>query len=120
VHTAYTPRSQVPPSLPARADEVISETSRVNWPSRQRGSAACAHAQAPAPQTQRRTANLPRIEVVRVRPIDATNLQFRLGNGPVDLMRDFSLSSSRGIGASWETPAYIASSDTFDQRYSEW
>jgi hypothetical protein len=64
-----------------------------------------AQPQAPAPQTQGRTANLPQIEVVRVRPIDATNPQFRLGDGPVDLMRDFSLSSSRGIGASWETPA---------------
>jgi hypothetical protein len=79
-----------------------------------------AHAQAPAPQTQGRTANIPQIEVVRVRPIDATNPQFRLGDGSVDLMRDFSLSSSRGIGASWETPAYIASSDTFDRRYGEW
>jgi hypothetical protein len=79
-----------------------------------------AHAQAPAPQTQGRTANLPQIEVVRVKPIEATNPQFRLGDGPVDLMRDFSLSSSRGIGASWETPAYVASADTFEQRYGEW
>jgi hypothetical protein len=67
-----------------------------------------------------RTANLPQIEVVRVKPIDATNSQFRLGDGPVDLMRDFSLSSSRGIGAFWEMPAYVASADTFDQRYGDW
>ena len=79
-----------------------------------------AHAQAPAPQTQGSTANLPQIEIVRVKHIDAMNPQFRLGDDPVDLMRDFGLSSSRGIGASWETPAYVASADTFDQRYGEW
>jgi len=82
--------------------------------------ALAAHAQAPAPQTQGRTANVPQIELVRVRPIDAINPQFRLGDGPVDLMRDFSLSSSGGVGASWQTPAYIVPGDSFDKRYGEW
>jgi hypothetical protein len=66
------------------------------------------------------SANPPHLEVLEVRPADLTIPRFRLGDGPVDLMRDFSLSSSRGIGAAWEMPACIPSGDSFDKRYGEW
>jgi hypothetical protein len=79
-----------------------------------------AHAEASAQQTQGMAATLPRIEVVRVRPADLTNPRFRLGDGPIDLMRNFSLSSSQGVGAAWQVPAHVASGDTFDERYGEW
>ena len=55
-----------------------------------------AHAQAPATvqQTQAMTANLLQIEVVRVQHIDpAAPFRFRLSDGVIDLMKDFSLSS---------------------------
>ena len=83
-----------------------------------------AHAQAPATaqQTQAMTANLPQIEVVRVKRIDpaAPNFRFRLGDGLIDLMKDFSLSSSQAIGAAGETPPYMAPADNFDERYGRW
>lgn len=68
-------------------------------------------------------ANLPRIETVRVKPHDpaAISYQFRLGDGNVDLMKAFSLSSDRGIGASWKVPAAIApAGNTFDERFGQW
>jgi len=78
------------------------------------------------PITQRpdtAAANLPRIETVRVKPHDpaAISYQFRLGDGNVDLMKAFSLSSDRGIGASWQVPAAIApAGNTFDERFGQW
>jgi hypothetical protein len=54
-----------------------------------------------------------------VRPIDATNPRSRLGDGPIHLMRDFSLASSRGVGAAWETPDYVARGDSFDEPYGQ-
>jgi hypothetical protein len=45
----------------------------------------------------------------------------RLGNGLVDLTKDFSLSRSEGIGSAWKIPPYIAvSGDTFDERFGQW
>jgi hypothetical protein len=81
-----------------------------------------AHAQVPAmaQQTQTVTANLPQIEVMRVKPVEPADFRFRLRDGLVDLMKDFSLSSSQGIGVAWETPAYIAPADSFDERYGRW
>ena len=69
-------------------------------------------AAADPPITQRAeaaAANLPHIETVRVKPLEpaAASYQFRLGDGNVDLMKAFSLSSERGIGASWQAPAHI-------------
>jgi hypothetical protein len=68
-------------------------------------------------------ANLPRIETVRVKPHDpaAISYQFRLGDGNIDLMKAFSLSSDRGIGASWQVPVAIApAGNTFDERFGQW
>ena len=83
-------------------------------------------AAADPPITQRAeaaAANLPHIETVRVKPLEpaAASYQFRLGDGNVDLMKAFSLSSERGIGASWQAPAHIAAAgNTFDERFGQW
>jgi hypothetical protein len=43
------------------------------------------------------------------------------GDGLVDLMKDFSLSGSEGIGNAWKIPPYIGvSGDTFDERFGRW
>ena len=39
---------------------------------------------------------------------------------PIDLMKDFSLSSAQAIGGAWQTPPYIAPAATFDERYGQW
>jgi hypothetical protein len=67
-------------------------------------------------------ATLPRIEVVRVKPIDpaAPRLRFQLSDGSVDLMKAFSLGGSEGVGGVWEIPLHIALPDTFDARYGQW
>jgi hypothetical protein len=56
------------------------------------------HAQVPAraQQTRTVTANLPQIEVMRVKPVEPADFRFRLRDGLVDLMKDFSLSSTQG------------------------
>jgi hypothetical protein len=64
--------------------------------------------------------DLPKIETVRVKPVDKTTDGLRLSDGPIDLMGAFSLSSSQGIGGAWEMPPYLASADTFDGRYGRW
>jgi hypothetical protein len=83
-------------------------------------------AAADPPITQRTNAaaaKLPHIETVRVKPLEpaATSYQFRLGDGNVDLMKAFSLSSDRGIGAYWQGPAAIApAGNSFDERFGQW
>ena len=64
-------------------------------------------------------ATLPRIEVVRVKPIDpaAPMLRFQLSDGSVDLMKAFSLGGLEGIGGVWKMPL---SDETFDARYGRW
>ena len=64
-------------------------------------------------------ANLPRIEMVRVKPSESAAPEFQLSlhDGAVDLMRDFSLSSSEGIGSAWKAPS---SAETFDDRFGRW
>jgi hypothetical protein len=81
-----------------------------------------AHAQGPATTgaTEATTATLPKIETVRVKPVDQTSDSLRLSDKPIDLMTAFSLSSSQGIGGAWEIPPYLASADTFDGRYGQW
>ena len=81
-----------------------------------------AHAQGPATTraTEAMTATLPKIETVRVKPVDQTPDSLRLSDNPIDLMTAFSLSSSQGIGGAWEIPPYLASADTFDGRYGRW
>jgi hypothetical protein len=61
------------------------------------------------------TANLPKIEVVRVKPIEpAAKSGFRLSDGVVDLMKGFSLAAFEDIGGEWKTPL---ASEAFDARY---
>ena len=53
-------------------------------------------------------------------PVDRPLPNLRLSDDPIDLMKDFSLSSAQAIGGIWETPPYIAPADTFDERYGQW
>ena len=64
-------------------------------------------------------ANLPRIEMVRVKPSDSAGSEYPLSlhDGEVDLMRGFSLSSFEGIGSAWKAPS---SAETFDDRFGRW
>ena len=64
-------------------------------------------------------ANLPRIEMVRVKPSDSAGSEYPLSlhDGDVDLMRGFSLSSSEGIGSAWKAQS---STETFDDRFGRW
>ena len=70
----------------------------------------------PTPAT---TANLPKIEVVRVKPIDpaAPKPRFQLRDGSVDLMKGFGLGGLEGIGHAWKMPP---TGETFDARYGRW
>jgi len=81
-----------------------------------------AHADVPAPRraTKAVTATLPHIETARVKPVDQPSATPRLSDGSIDLMKDFSLSSSQGIGEVWEIPHYVAPGDAFDERYGRW
>jgi hypothetical protein len=75
--------------------------------------------QSTAQPIQATTANPPRIEVVRVKPIDpaAPNLRFQLSGGLVDLMKFFTLDGFDGVGGAWKMPA---TDETFDARYGRW
>ena len=65
--------------------------------------------------TEATTATLLQIEVVRVRPVDRTPPNLQLSDDLIDLMKDFSLSSAKGIGGAWLRP-----STPFDERYGQW
>ncbi|HVI65827.1 MAG TPA: hypothetical protein VM910_25060 [Bradyrhizobium sp.] len=79
-----------------------------------------AHAQESATMgtTKATTAALPQIEVARVKPVDRMPPNLRLSDDPIDLMKDFSLSSTQGIGGAWVTP--LRPSTPFDERYGQW
>jgi hypothetical protein len=64
------------------------------------------------------TANLPQIELARVKPVDKVPPNLRLGDDLIDLMKDFSLSSAQGIGGAWGIP--VRASTPFDERYGQW
>jgi hypothetical protein len=73
------------------------------------------------PSTEGTTSTLPRIEMARVKPVDLTAPNFRLGNGRVALTEGFNLSSLRGIGGAWEMPDHKGFPlDAFDARYGRW
>jgi hypothetical protein len=63
-------------------------------------------------------ATLPQIEVARVKPNDRMPPNPRLGDGLIDLMKDFSLSSAQAIGGAWGTP--LRPPTPFDERYGRW
>jgi hypothetical protein len=66
------------------------------------------------------TANSPRIEVLRVKPIDPaapSNLRFQLSDVSVDLMKSFTLDGFDGVGGAWKIPP---TDETFDARYGRW
>jgi hypothetical protein len=78
-----------------------------------------AAAQLAMPPTQATTVT-PKIEVVRVKPIDPAvvpKLRFQLSDGSVDLMKVFSLSGSEGVGGAWKMPI---TDGTFDARFGQW
>ena len=79
-----------------------------------------AAAQSTTQPTQATTAKLPQIEVVRVKPIDPAGAmrRFQLGDGSVDLMKAFSLSSAEGIGGAWGAP--LRPPTPFDERFGQW
>jgi hypothetical protein len=76
-----------------------------------------AHAQETAKAT---AATVPQIEVARVKSAEEMLPNPRLSDRPVDLMKDFSLSSAQGIGGAWEAPPYIRPVNVFDERYGGW
>src|SRR6516165_2995077 len=78
-----------------------------------------AAAQSTTQPIQATTANSPRIEVVRAKPIDpaAPNLRFQLSDGSVDLMKSFTLDGFDGVGGAWKIPP---TDETFDARYGRW
>jgi hypothetical protein len=79
-----------------------------------------AHAQNSATMetTKAMTANLPQIELARVKPVDKMPPNLRLGDDLIDLMKDLSLSSAQGIGGAWGIP--VRASTPFDERYGQW
>jgi hypothetical protein len=79
-----------------------------------------AHAQESATMgaTKATTAALPQIELARVKPVERTPPNLRLGDNLIDLMQDFSLSSAQGVGRAWGIP--LRPTTPFDERYGQW
>ena len=76
------------------------------------------YAQSTTQPTQATIANLPQIEMVRVKPVDpaAPKFRFQLSEGSVDLMKAISLGGFEGVGGAWKVPT----DETFDARYGRW
>jgi hypothetical protein len=68
---------------------------------------------------QRHDSDLAANQVARVKPVESTSPDLRLGDDRIDLMSGFSLSSAQAIGGIWEAPPYISPPDTFDERYGQ-
>jgi hypothetical protein len=67
------------------------------------------------------TTSLPRIEAIRVKPVEIRESIYRLRDGGVRLLDGSGLAGPNGIGGFWEMPASIKSqADTFEARYGEW
>ena len=105
--------------------DAVPAKSAFRWPERDKEAPLT---QAPRQQgsasiepTEANAASSPQIEVVRVKPIEAKEQNYRLGDGHVRLLEGLDLSGSRGIGGLWEAPASVRlQTDTFDMRYGEW
>jgi hypothetical protein len=68
--------------------------------------------------TNATTAASPQIKVARVKPVESTPPNLRLGDDRIDLMSGFSLSSAQAIGGAWGIP--LRSPTSFDERYGQW
>jgi len=68
--------------------------------------------------TRATTAILPKIEVVRVKPVESTVPNPRLSDDRIDLMSGFGLSSNQAIGGAWAIP--LRPPTPFDERYGQW
>ena len=68
--------------------------------------------------TEATTATLPQIKIVHVKPVEGLPPNLRLSDDPIDLMKDFSLSSAQAIGGAWGIP--LRPSTPFDERYGQW
>jgi len=95
------------------------------WPEQAKDApAAAAEApppSSPLPATEGMTSPQPRIEMARVKRVDLTAVNFRLGEGRVGLLEGFDLASVRGIGGAWQMPNHTGVPlDTFNARYGRW
>jgi hypothetical protein len=77
-------------------------------------------AQAQEPAKTGASETTPHIDVVRVKPVERRPALLSLGEGRVDLMKDFKLSSREGVGDVWGTPPYTPPPARFDDRYGKW
>ena len=68
--------------------------------------------------TEATTATSLQIEIARVKPVDRLPPHLRLSDKPIDLMKDFRLSSDQAIGGAWGIP--LRASTPFDERYGQW
>jgi hypothetical protein len=68
--------------------------------------------------TNATTATSPQIKVARVKPVESTPPNLRLGDDRIDLMSGFSLSSAQAIGGAWGIP--LRPPTSFDERYGQW
>jgi hypothetical protein len=94
------------------------------WPDQAKEAPSAGDAAQPPssmPATEGMTSPLPRIEMARVKRVDLTAVNFRLGDGRVGLLEGFDLASFRGLGGAWEMPDHTGVPlDTFDARYGRW
>jgi len=77
-----------------------------------------AYPQGLIPPTHAAMADLPRIEMVRVKPIGpmAPDVQMNLREGEIDLMKPSDLGGSDGIGSAWKMPSVTK----FQERFGQW
>jgi hypothetical protein len=105
----YRKDGAVPPKSEFRWGQRAEETPTTQAPAQQE--------QLSLQTTEGIAAPAPRIETVRVKPVEIGEPHYRLGEGRIGLFEGFDLSGARGIGRIWEVPA---STDTFQARYGEW
>jgi hypothetical protein len=68
--------------------------------------------------TNATTATLPQIKVARVKPVESTPPNLRLGDDRIiHLMSSFSLSSAQAIGGAWGP---LRPPTPFEERYGQW
>ena len=112
VEPRWFPRRQVPICDRMRWRPIISILAgfAATWP-------FAAHGQELMPLTHG-AINPPRIEMVRVKQIGllAPNVQMRLRDGEIDLLKPSDLGGSDGIGSAWKMPSVTK----FQERFGQW